>query len=49
MLDWNQCPDDLLDPDDHAALDQALADSQEDIKAGRLIDAEEVLRELREM
>jgi predicted outer membrane protein len=40
-------PGDWLDPADRAALHQALADSQEDIEAGRLIDAEEVLKELR--
>ncbi|MFL6235300.1 MAG: hypothetical protein ACJ76N_19350, partial [Thermoanaerobaculia bacterium] len=38
---------DWLDPDDRAALHRALAASQEDVAAGRLIDAEEVLRELR--
>jgi len=41
-------PGDWLDPDDRAALHRALAASQEDIDAGRLFDAEEVLRELRE-
>jgi predicted outer membrane protein len=40
-------PGDWLDPADRAALHQALLASQEDIEAGRLIDAEEVLRELR--
>jgi hypothetical protein len=40
-------PGDWLDLADRAALHQALAASQEDIEAGRLIDAEEVLRELR--
>jgi len=39
-------PGDWLDPEDRAALHRALAASQEDIEAGRLIDAEEVLREL---
>lgn len=40
-------PGDWLDASDRAALHQALVDSQRDIEAGRLIDAEEVLRELR--
>ena len=40
-------PGDWLDASDRAALHQALVDSQLDIEAGRLIDAEEVLRELR--
>jgi hypothetical protein len=40
-------PGDWLDPADRAALHQALVASQEDVAAGRLIDAEEVLRELR--
>jgi hypothetical protein len=40
-------PGDWLDEDDRAALHQALKDSDEDIKAGRLIDAEVILRELR--
>ena len=40
-------PGDWLDAADRAALHQALAASQEDVEAGRLIDAEEVLRELR--
>jgi len=39
-------PGDGLDPSDRAALHRALAASQEDIEAGRLIDAEEILREL---
>ena len=39
-------PGDWLDSADRAALYQALVDSQEDIEAGRLIEAEEVLREL---
>ena len=33
-----------LDPVDRAALHRALAISQEDFEAGRLVDAEEVLR-----
>jgi hypothetical protein len=40
-------PGDWLIPADRAALHQALAASQEDLEAGRLVDAEEVLRELR--
>lgn len=41
-------PGDWLDPDDRAALHRALAASEEDIENGLLIDADEVLRELRE-
>jgi hypothetical protein len=41
-------PGDWLDPDDRAALHRALVASQEDFEDGRLIDAEEVLRELRQ-
>ncbi len=40
-------PGDWLDPADRAALHRALVASEDDIEAGRLIDAEEVLRELR--
>jgi hypothetical protein len=40
-------PGDWLDSEDRAALHQALRASQEDFEAGRLVDAEEVLRELR--
>ncbi|HZF10375.1 MAG TPA: hypothetical protein VFE33_16415 [Thermoanaerobaculia bacterium] len=40
-------PGDWLDPADRAALHQALVASQEDFEAGRLIDAEQVLKELR--
>jgi hypothetical protein len=40
-------PGDWLDPADRAALHQALSASQEDIEAGRVVDAEEVLKELR--
>ena len=40
-------PGDWLDDDDRSALHQALKDSQEDVEAGRLIDAAVVLRELR--
>jgi hypothetical protein len=40
-------PGDWLDPLDRAALHRALVASQEESEAGRLIDAEDVLRELR--
>jgi hypothetical protein len=40
-------PGDWLDPADRAALHHALAASQEDLEAGRLIDAEKVVRGLR--
>lgn len=40
-------PGDWLDAEDRAALHQALTASQEDVEAGRIFDAEEVLRELR--
>ncbi|HEX6861593.1 MAG TPA: hypothetical protein VF414_02195 [Thermoanaerobaculia bacterium] len=40
-------PGDWLDAEDRAALHRALLASQEDVEAGRLVDAEEVLRELR--
>jgi len=39
-------PGDWLDEDDRAALLKALKDSDEDIKAGRLVDADVNLREL---
>lgn len=39
-------PGDWLDSADRAALHRALIASQEDVEAGRLVDAEEVLREL---
>lgn len=42
-------PGDGLDPSDRDALHRALAASQEDVRAGRLIDAEEILRELRRL
>jgi hypothetical protein len=42
-------PGDWLDPADRAALHRALAASQENVEAGRLVDAEEVLKELREL
>jgi hypothetical protein len=40
-------PGDWLDDDGRAALDRALKDSDEDVKAGRLVDADVILRELR--
>jgi len=40
-------PGDWLDEEDRAALHRALKDSDEDIEAGRLIDADVILRELR--
>jgi hypothetical protein len=40
-------PGDWLDEEDRAALHKALMDSEEDVKAGRVVDAETVLRELR--
>ena len=40
-------PGDWLEEDDRAALHRALKDSDEDIQAGRLVDAEVILRELR--
>ena len=40
-------PGDWLDEDDRTALHQALKDSGEDVTAGRLVDADVVLRELR--
>jgi len=40
-------PGDWLDAEDRAALHRALLASQADLEAGRLVDAEEVLRELR--
>lgn len=40
-------PGDWLDDEDRAALNQALRDSEADVKAGRLVDADSVLRELR--
>src|SRR6478752_6044799 len=39
-------PGDWLTEEDRAALHRALRDSDEDVKAGRLIDADIVLREL---
>ena len=40
-------PGDWLDADDRAALHEALRESGADLAAGRLIDAEEILREIR--
>ena len=40
-------PGDWLVEDDRAALHQALKDSDEDVKSGRLVDADAILRELR--
>jgi hypothetical protein len=40
-------PGDWLDLDERAALHRALLASQEDIEGGRLVDAEEMIRELR--
>jgi hypothetical protein len=40
-------PGDWLDDDDRAALHKALRDSDADVAAGRLVDAEDVLKELR--
>jgi hypothetical protein len=40
-------PGDWLDDADRAALHQALRESDADVAADRLVDAEEILRELR--
>ncbi len=40
-------PGDWLDEADRAALHEALRQSEGDVEAGRLISAEDVLRELR--
>jgi len=40
-------PGDWLDDEDRAALHKALQDSEADVAAGRLVDADEILRELR--
>jgi hypothetical protein len=40
-------PGDWLDETDRAALHKALAASQADVDSGRLVDADEILRELR--
>lgn len=39
-------PGDWLDEADRAALDSALDESDADVAAGRLVDADEILREL---
>jgi hypothetical protein len=40
-------PGDWLDDADRAALHKALRDSDADVAAGRLVDAEEILKELK--
>ena len=40
-------PGDWLDDADRAALHEALSDSNDDVAAGRLVDAEEILKELK--
>ena len=40
-------PGDWLDEESRAALHKALRDSEEDVKARRLVDPDTVLRELR--
>ncbi len=40
-------PGDWLDDADRAALHKALGESNADVVAGRLVDADEILRELR--
>lgn len=40
-------PGDWLDPEERAALHEALRESGADIAAGRLVDAEEILRAIR--
>ena len=40
-------PGDWLDPDDRAALHAALQESDADVAAGRLVDAAEILKDLR--
>ena len=40
-------PGDWLDDADRAALHEALRQSDADVAAGRLVDADEILRELR--
>jgi hypothetical protein len=40
-------PGDWLDDADRAALHAALADSNVDVAAGRLVDAADILQELR--
>lgn len=40
-------PGDWLDDESRASLHKALVDSEGDVKAGRLVDADVILRELR--
>jgi len=40
-------PGDWLDEEERVALHQALKESDEDVKSGRLVDADVVLRDLR--
>ena len=40
-------PGDWLDEDERAALHRALKDSDDDVKSGRLVDADVILRDLR--
>lgn len=40
-------PGDWLDDEDRSALHRALAASEADVKAGRITDSNEILRELR--
>jgi hypothetical protein len=40
-------PGDWLDEGDRAALHKVLSDSEEDVKTGRVVDADAILRELR--
>jgi hypothetical protein len=40
-------PGDWLDERDRTELHKALIDSEEDVKAGRVVDAHAILRELR--
>lgn len=42
-------PGDWLDEDDRAALHKALRESNADVSAGRLTDADEILEELRSL
>jgi len=43
----NQIPGDWVGEEDRSALHQALKNSDEDVKAGRLVDANVILRELK--
>jgi len=40
-------PGDWLDDEDRAALHEALRASEDDVNAGRLVDADAILRQLR--